>query len=68
MEYVVYSRGCIYCIVGKFGEFVLFKNLMKKVWQINRSYKRLLITSTNLNGFNLVNNGRFAKFAKLIPY
>ena len=39
-----------------------------KVWQINKSANRLLIVSTNLDGFSLVNQGQFSKFAKLSPY
>ena len=42
----------------------LFSSLwQKKVWQTNR----LLIVSTNLDGFSLVNHRRFAKFSKLPP-
>ena len=52
---------------GKFGELPLSKHLAKKVWQINRSANRLFNVSTNLDGFNLANHGRFAKFAKLSP-
>ena len=37
----------------------------KKVWWIDRSVNRLLIISTNLDGFSLANHGRFAKFAKV---
>ena len=37
----------------------------KKVWRINRSANRLLIISTNLDGFSLANHGRFAKFANI---
>ena len=33
----------------------------EKVWWFNRSAKRLLIVSTNLDGFSLVNYGQFAK-------
>ena len=33
----------------------------KKVWRINRSANRLLIVSTNLDGFSLTNRGQFAK-------
>ena len=40
-----------------FVEFTLFKHLAKKVWQINRSAKSLLIVSTNLDGFTLVDHG-----------
>ena len=36
----------------------------KKVWQMNRSTKGLLIVTTNLDGFSLVNRRRFTKFAK----
>ena len=39
----------------------------KKVWQINRSAKRLLIISTYLDGFSLANHGGFTKFAKPSP-
>ena len=39
----------------------------KKVWRINRSANRLLLVSTNLDGFNLANYGQFTKFAKLSP-
>ena len=47
---------------GKFGEVTLFEhlakeNLVKKVWQINRSDNRLLIVSTNLDGFSLAKHG-----------
>ena len=35
---------------------------------MNRSAKRLLIVSTNLNGFSLANHGQFIKFAKLSRY
>ena len=34
---------------GKFGEFTVFKHLVKKNWQ--RSAKRLLIVRTNLDSF-----------------
>ena len=46
----------LYCLI----EFA------KKVWRINitRSAKKLLIVSTNLDGFSLANHGQFAKFAK----
>ena len=40
----------------------------KKVQRINRSANRLLIVSTNLVGFSLVNHGWFAKFTKLSRY
>ena len=35
---------------------------------MNRSAKRLLIVTTNLDGFSLANHGWFAKFAKLSPH
>ena len=54
--------------MGKFGQFTLFEQLAKKVWQINRSVKRLLIVSTNINGFSLVSHRWFAKFTKLSHY
>ena len=48
-----------------FGEFTLFKHLVKKVWRMNRSAKGLLIVATTLGGFSLVNYRQFAKFTKL---
>ena len=48
-----------------FGKFTLFKRLVKKVWQINRSAKGILILTTNLDGFSLVKCKQFAKFIKL---
>ena len=33
-----------------FGEFTLFKHLVKIVWRMNRSAKGLLILTTNLDG------------------
>ena len=48
-----------------FGKLILFKCLAKKVWQMNRSAKGLLIVTTNLDGFSLANIRQFAKFAKL---
>ena len=44
-----------------------FEHLTKEIWLINRSANRLLIVSTNLDGFSLANHERFAKFAKLSP-
>ena len=38
-----------------FHELTLFKRLVKNLWRINRSVKRLLIVATNLNGFSLAN-------------
>ena len=63
----------VYHIAREFGrenfsKFALFEHLAKKVWQINRSAKRLLILSTNLNDFNLIslaNHRQFVKFTKL---
>ena len=39
----------------------------KKVWRINRSANRLLIISTNLDGFSLANHGQFTKFTNVSP-
>ena len=49
----------------KFGKSTLFEHLVK---EINRSTKRLLIVSTNLDGLSLENHGPFAKLAKLSRY
>ena len=51
---------CIYCLGGKVGRenvwrIILFKHLAKKVWRINRSAEGLLIVTTTLDGFSLVN-------------
>ena len=40
----------------------------KKVWRNHRSTNRLLILSTNLDGFSLVDHRQFAKFAKHFHY
>ena len=48
---------------GKFGELISLSLWRKKVWQINRSANRLLIVSTNLDGFSLVNHRQFAKLS-----
>ena len=50
----------MYGIVGRlaaimFGESGLIKTLVKKVWQMNRSVKRLAIVADNLDGFSLAN-------------
>ena len=37
------------------AKFTLFEHLEKKVWQINRPAKRLLIINTDLDGFSLAN-------------
>ena len=47
----------------KYGESTLFEHL-----RINRSANRLLIVTTNLDGFSVANHGRSAKFAKLSRY
>ena len=57
-----------YRIAGKFGELTCFEHLVKESWANYRSAFRLLIVSTNLDGFSLMNRGRFAKFAKLSPH
>ena len=45
---------------------LLFSSIWrKKVWGMNRSAKGLLIVTTNLDVFSLVNCRRFTKFAKL---
>ena len=40
----------------------------KKIWRINRSANRLLIISSNLDGFILANHRRFTKFANISPH
>ena len=67
------SMSCRYCIAGSLaGESLanwLFSSLWrKKVWRVNRSANRLLIISTNSDGFSLANHEQFAKFAKLSCY
>ena len=57
----------MYRIVGKFGELTRSEHLAKESLANYGSVNKLLIVSTNLNGFSLVNHGRFAKFAKLSP-
>ena len=37
---------------GKLEEFTIFEHLVKKVWSINRSAKRLIIASADLDGFS----------------
>ena len=55
--------------MGKiFGEFAVFKHLVKTVWQISGSANRLLIVSTNLDGFSLANHKWFSKLDKLSHY
>ena len=62
-KYIPYSRKVWYWRM--FGHFTLFKHMVKKVWQMNRSTRGLLIVTTTLDGFSLVNCRQFAKFAKL---
>ena len=44
-----------------------FSSIWRKVWQISRSAKRLLIVRTNLDDFSLTNHRQFAKFNKHSP-
>ena len=53
---------------GKFGELTCFEHLVKESLANYRSANRLLIVGTNLDGFSVMNRGRFAKFAKLSRY
>ena len=39
-----------------------------KVWRMDRFSHKVIIISKILDGFNLANHGRFAKFAKLSRY
>ena len=69
---LVYSH-IRYRIVGKFGQGKVwridsFRAFGERKLQINRSANRLLIVSTNLDGFSLVNHRQFAKFVKLSHY
>ena len=60
-----YTAGyCAYVnrVAGKFGELTRFEHLAKEILANYRSTNRLLIVSTNLDGFSLANRGRFAKF------
>ena len=52
----------------KFGKFTLFKCLAEKVWQMNRSAKGLLIVTTNLDDFSLMNCRQFAKLSTFPPF
>jgi len=47
----------ICCIAGKFGEFIRFEHLAKKVWQMNRFSHKVIIVSRSLEGFSLANHG-----------
>ena len=58
----------MYRIPGKFGELTRFEHLAKESLGNYRSTNRLLIVSTNLNGFSLANRQQFAKFANLFRY
>ena len=50
-----------------FGKSEWIKILVKKVRWMNRSVKRLLIETTNLDGFTLMNHGWFAKITNFPP-
>ena len=66
--YAGYEIRC--CIAGKFGSnkcLVKVDGLRFWRWQINRLAKKLLIVTSNLDGFSLANCWWFAKFAKLSP-
>ena len=43
------------------ANLLVFKHLAKEVWQINISAKGLIIVSSNLDGYRLVNHQQFAK-------
>ena len=45
---------------------ISFLSIWQKVWQVNRSAKNLLIVTSNLDGFSLVNHGGFAKLSRYI--
>ena len=55
----------MYYLTGKLGGGweSLVKLLFLSIWQINRLAKRLLIVSTNLNGFSSDNHEWFAKLS-----
>ena len=56
-------------MAGKFGELTLFEPLVKESLANYRSDNKLFIVSTNLNGFSLVNHGRFAmQIRQTFPY
>ena len=69
----MYTQYITYRMEEKFGGGENLVNRLvssiwrKKVWQINRSANRLLIISTNLDGFSLVNHRQFTKFANVSP-
>ena len=51
----------IYGMEGKSGRGEIWQiDFVSSILQINRTANRLLIISTNLDGFSLVNHGRFA--------
>ena len=50
-----------------FGKRRWMETLVEKVWQTNRSTKRLLIVTTNLDGFSLANCWWSVKFTKVPP-
>jgi len=43
--------------VEKFAEFTRFEHLAKKVWRMNRFSQKVILVSTNLDGFSLANPG-----------
>ena len=64
---------CTIAIAGKFGRETVwsiysFQAFGMKSMVISRSAEGLLIVSTTLDAFNLVNHRRFTKFAKLSRY
>ena len=48
---------------GSLANWLLLSIWWKNVWRINRSANRLLIVSTNLDGFSLVKYGWFTKLS-----
>ena len=58
-------RGTL--VGGNIGKLICFKHLAKESWWINRSANRLLMISTNLDDYSLVNHGQFTKFANISP-
>ena len=58
----------MYRIAGNFGELTRSEHLAKESLVNYRSANKLLIVSTNLNGFSLANHGRFAKISPHQPF
>ena len=59
-------QNFVYHISGKFGrgkvwQIYFLQAFGKKVWQLNRSARRILIVSTNLDGFSLANHRLFTE-------